>query len=76
MEYSNLKKYFWNFYSPSLLPYHRFLSIVVIWGYQDSVQLEICFGVLLPSYTFYPKKYLNFSKKEKSLALEIVTWLL
>ena len=76
MEYSNLKKYFWNFYSPSLLPHHRFLSIVVIWGYQDSVQFEICFGVLLPSYTFYPKKYLNFSKKEKSLALEIVTWLL
>lgn len=76
MEYSNLKKYFWNFYSPSLLPYHRFLPIVVIWGYQDSVQFEICFGVLLPSYTFYPKKYLNFSKKEKSLALEIVTWLL
>ena len=76
MEYSNLKKYFWNFYSPSLLPYHRFLSIVVIWGYQDSVQFEICFGVLLPSYTFYTKKYLNFSKKEKSLALEIVTWLL
>ena len=68
MEYSNLRKYFWNF----LVTLTVALSSIFVHCCQDSVQFEICFGVLLPSYTFYPKKYLNFSKKEKVLPLKLL----
>ena len=47
MEYSNLKKYFWNFYSPSLLPYHRFLSIVVKTQYNLKFVSAFCYRARL-----------------------------